>query len=110
MKLAPEPFLSAYLSVVRETIVFARYLSLKNLKFTNRINKSNSEQISDLLDAIHVIPELINNWDKCNESNLRNYLKQYDLKWHNKKNKFSMIEIFEEVIASYPSPLHDKLV
>lgn len=84
--------LSAYLAVVREAIVYARTISRK---------VAAQEQIHDLMDAIHVIPELINDWERCDESGLRRFLVTYDKKWSKSPSDLSLVRIFE-------STYHDK--
>jgi hypothetical protein len=36
------------------------------------------EQIADLMDAIHNLPGLMQNWDQCDQNWLRETLKAYD--------------------------------
>lgn len=91
MAIAPEPYLSAYLNVMCATISLARYLAW---------GKGNNEQIADLMDAIHVIPELLNEWERCDEPALRaTFLAAYDKKWAQEPNSFSMMDTFNQVYS-----------
>jgi hypothetical protein len=101
MSIAPEPYLSAYLEVMCETITFARSLAYENsTSVLNRFKRSRSAQLADLMDAIHIIPELLNEWERCNEPSLREtYLAAYDKKWARGKNTFSMMAVFNKVYS-----------
>ncbi|MBN2144873.1 MAG: hypothetical protein JW774_09645 [Candidatus Aureabacteria bacterium] len=82
-----EDILSAYLNVLRQAILHARLLSLQ---------KQSYEQITDLLDAIHNIPELLTRWEKCDIKWLRQSLEAYDKKWGNKPNMFNLVNTLEK--------------
>lgn len=78
--------LSAYLAVVREAILHARSIAHKD---------GAQDQIHDLMDAVHVIPELINHWGRCDEPGLRQFLMAYDKKWTKTSDDFSLVRVFE---------------
>jgi hypothetical protein len=98
--IAPEPYLSAYLEVIRTAVIYTRHLALGNNKsIWRRISKKQSEQMADLQDAIHVVVELLNEWERCDEVALReNYLRAYDRKWVKQENDFSLLKTFYKVI------------
>lgn len=83
--IAPEPYLSAYLHVVQRAVLTSRLLARENQGFFNRLfSGRRQEQIADLQDAIHVVLELLPNWERCDEDALRKtYLEAFDTKWHN---------------------------
>jgi hypothetical protein len=91
MSLPKEPFLSAYLEVLRQAVSYSRFLALR---------KESHEQIADLLDAVHSIPELLNKWEKCDTQSLRAYLEAYDNKWAKKPETFSLIAVLENTFNS----------
>jgi len=96
MKVAPQPLLAAYLAVVRAATIYARSYGWRGQNIDNTRERDELfEQISDLMDAVHVIPELLDDWDRCDEPALRrNFLEAYDQKWKDKGP--SLIRIFEE--------------
>lgn len=98
MNVAPQPFLTAYLEVVRETISHARSLAYGGKGQGKNVDVL--EQIGDLLDAIHVIPELLDEWERCDEESLRKtYLQTYDKKWVRNETDFSMLKIYNKNIS-----------
>lgn len=69
----PEPIMKAALSALHYALVFCRnYTYPKNQKPTSRL-------IYDLMDAIHPIPEMLENWSKeFNPDSLRLFLRCFD--------------------------------
>lgn len=97
--IAPEPFLSAYLQVARQAVLHTRRMSLENKEsFAKRLSGKRAAQIADLQDAIHVVLELLNDWERCDEPALRAYLENYDKKWMTNESSFSMLETFELIL------------
>ena len=90
MSIPDQPIFSAYLEVIQQATIYARHLALC---------KQSYEQISDLMDAIHVIPELLDEWERCDPPSLFRYLEVYDKKWSRQDN-FSLVKIFEEYVQS----------
>ncbi len=73
MSIAPEPYLSACLTVLRDAILACRFAAWHC--------GWSPEQVADLMDAIHNIPEHIQKWDKWTVEFLRACLRGYDDKW-----------------------------
>src|SRR5690348_10327613 len=97
--IAPEPYLSAYLETTRYAVMLTRSLSLENQRsLRKRISRKRSEQIADLQDAIHVVLELLNKWEQCDEPALRSYLEAYDRKWVIREDDFSLLKIFNTAL------------
>ena len=71
MSLAPEPYLSACLAVLRHAIVQARWIAYRD----------HHEQLADLMDAIHNLPDLLQRWEQCDERLVRSLLVVFDDKW-----------------------------
>ena len=104
--IAPEPYLTAYLEVSKLAITYTRSIALENTNsLRSRLSKKRSEQIADLQDAIHVVLELLNEWERCDEPALRkNYLESYDRKWVKKEDDFSLLKIFNKVLRETDNP------
>lgn len=83
--IAPEPFLSAYLGVLRSALLEAR---------RSAWSKEPHEKLADLMDAVHNIPELLNHWETCIEPCLRESLELYDRKWFLGANDLSLCSEF----------------
>jgi hypothetical protein len=73
--LAPEPQLTACLQIVYRAAVIARLLG-------RSAKPADCEQVADLMDAVHNIPVLVRQWDKCDVKLLRAMLGEYDRKWN----------------------------
>jgi hypothetical protein len=69
MVLAPEPQLSACLAVLRRAITLARN------------EHGLVEQTTDVMDAVHPIPDLIGDWHDGADAQLRRNLERCDAKW-----------------------------
>ena len=97
MDIAPDPYLKSYLKVLEKAISQARFYALKSQnKLLKGFDSKHHENLADLLDAIHVIPELLNQWSRCNEPSLRNYLEEFDKKWVRSENDFSLVKTFDD--------------
>lgn len=91
-QVAPEPYLSAALYLLQKVALFIR----------NSADQISAENLSDLGDAIHVIPETLTRYGpKFDEQMIRElFLKPYDQKWSNSETRtaFSLIETLDEGI------------
>ena len=63
---APEPYLSACLQVLRYSILYCRFRAWSS--------ECSADHIADLMDAVHNIPDLIVKWEHCDIDPLRKYL------------------------------------
>ncbi len=86
MSVAPEPFLSGYLSVLRYAILMARNWAGAD---------GRNEKLADLMDAVHNIPELLNRWEECDEPSLRSALKHYDVRWAESERDMSLCGLLD---------------
>ena len=77
-----------YLPFLQTVIVYARYLGY---------SKASSEQIADLLDAIHFLPELIGKTEAIDKRAISDILEAYDNKWVKKDSDFSLIKLLDEI-------------
>ena len=92
MAVAPEPYLSAYIEILRMTT-----LTVRQWGWGNHVT---SEHLADLMDAVHVIPDFVQHWEKCDVDDLRNrYLMPYEQKWAG-QDGLKLCEIFEEMVAN----------
>jgi hypothetical protein len=63
------------------------------------------EHLADLMDAIHNIPELVQNWERCDVEFLRrSFLLPYQQKWSG-RGGLALCDIFDQVVAGVKSPL-----
>src|SRR5687768_15414853 len=81
MTFAPEPFRSACLEVMYYAVLEGRYLAWGNARLFNRLSSRRQEEIADRMDAIHNIPHLMRDWERCDQQWLRETLRSYYAKW-----------------------------
>ena len=91
MSHAPEPFHSACLEVIFYAVLDARVLAWGNFRLRQRLSKKRQEQIADLMDMIHNIPRLMNDWERCDQAWLRASLEAYDSQWKDSPRKFARL-------------------
>ncbi len=84
--MAPEPILRAAL----EVLFVAAYTS-RNWTLTNEVSR---EQLNDLWEALHEIPDLLRRWREDAERELLMYLDEYDSKWPSPAFR----ELYEEAL------------
>ena len=90
--LAPEPQLDACLQIVYRASVIARMLG-------RRAGAKDHEQIADLMDAVHNIPVLVRQWDKCDVALLRSNLESYDRKWNG-----ALLREYDDIVEKRRTP------
>ena len=100
MSLAPEPYRSACLAVMRRAIVDARFIAWG----TSPLPKGRQEQVADLMDAVHNIPYLLNNWERCDQRLLRLFLESYDEKWVREGDGVRLANLYDEYVAGTRPP------
>jgi hypothetical protein len=72
-QLAPEATLRAALHVL-----FVAAYTTRNWTFSDEVTR---QQIHDLWQALHEIPDLVTRWREGSEDELLRYLDEYDAKW-----------------------------
>lgn len=92
MSLAPESHLAAALEVLYRALVNARVLGYQGHE--SGLPPTKCDQLADLMDAIHNIPHLLTDWERCDESLLRGMLDDYDKRWN-----ASLLATYEHVLA-----------
>jgi hypothetical protein len=80
MALAPEPYLSACLEVLRKATIHARLIGYAG--HDAGLTSTQSDCLADLMDAVHNVPDLLKRWEECDERLLRSFLEAFDQKWH----------------------------
>ena len=76
MALAPEPHLSACLHVLYQASLIARSMAWGGEQAG--IPPDEAKHLAVLMDSVHNIPELIANWERCDQDWLRRSLARYD--------------------------------
>jgi hypothetical protein len=73
---APDAKLAACLHVLHRAAIDARLLGWKGEQ--EGLTREESKRLGDLMDAVHNIPVLAADWERCNEQLLRDMLGDYD--------------------------------
>ena len=73
---APGPKLAACLAVLYYAAIDARVLGWKGEQ--EGLSREPSKQLADLMDAVHNIPVLAADWERCDEQLVRAMLRDYD--------------------------------
>jgi hypothetical protein len=91
MSVAPELYLSACLTVLYRATIACRVWGWSG--------QVSPEHLADLMDAIHNIPQLIREWERCDVELLRTaFLQVYEKKWLG-RGGLPLCQIFDEIIA-----------
>ncbi|HVK16872.1 MAG TPA: hypothetical protein VM533_07975 [Fimbriiglobus sp.] len=90
--LAPEPILRAALYVVH----VAAYTT-RNWTYADGWQR---QQVYDLWEALHVVPDLVTRWRPDAEQELLMYLDEYDRKWANPRLR----EMYQRHLAEHGGP------
>lgn len=92
MTIAPMPQLVAALEVLRYAAVHARMLGYEGHDAGLPADKC--DRLADLMDAVHELPRLLFEWERCDESLLRMILDDYDKRWAS-----GFLDIYDRVVA-----------
>ena len=90
MGFADERSMRAGLTVLARATVTARMMGYEGS--SGGLPAKQSEQLADLMDAVHNIPDLLGRWEACDESLLVSMLRDYDEKWG-----MALAEVYERV-------------
>ena len=102
--LAPEPFFSAYLSVLNSSVLLPRMWVRYDHEFTK-------EQLHDLMDAVENIPQFLYSYGGWyNEDNMYKNIERYDEKWATPKGDTgsSLISVYQSVIKHHSKKTNQK--
>jgi hypothetical protein len=89
--MAPESTMKAFLEVLRQVSLYVRSCH----------DRMTGEQLFDLMDAIHNVPEmLIHHSESYNAETMRDlYFRPYDKKWAT-DGKFSLVDRLDKAMSS----------
>lgn len=73
---APAPKLAACLEVLYRAALDARLLGYAGER--EGLGPDKAKRLADLMDAVHEIPRLVADWERCDEQLLRSMLGDYD--------------------------------
>ena len=57
------------------------------------------DQLAGLMDAVHNIPHLLADWDRCDQSLLRGMLDDYDKRWAG-----DLLDVYDRKIVEHSKP------
>jgi hypothetical protein len=91
---APGPKLAACLEVLYRAAVEARVLGWAGERAG--LSRDESKKLADLMDAVHNVPGLAADWERCDEQLLRSTLGDFD-----KRHGGSLLETYDRVVAQH---------
>ncbi len=65
----------------------------------NGLSPQQADQIAELMDSIHKLPNLVSNWERCDESLLRGMRNHYDTRWNGE-----LLQAYDDAVAASPQP------
>lgn len=89
---APAPKLAACLEVLYRAALEAR--SLGYAGDSSGLSREQAKKLGDLMDAVHNLPKLAANWERCDEQLLRSMLGDYD-----ERHDGHLLERYDQVVA-----------
>jgi hypothetical protein len=99
--LAPEPYLSACLEVLKHATIHARLIAYGG--HSGGLAAENSDCLADLMDAVHNLPDLLQHWEKCDERLLRSFLRAFDEKWQD-RTSVRLLATYLRFVGPGPAP------
>lgn len=90
MAVAPEPYLSACMAVLYRASIACRMWGWSG--------EVSAEHLADLMDAIHNIPDMVREWERCDVEFLRQFLLTYQQKWAG-RGGLALCDIFDSIVA-----------
>jgi hypothetical protein len=99
MSVAPMPQLAAALEVLHLAAILARMLGYEGHK--DGLPPEKCDRLADLMDAIHEIPLLLVDWERCDESLLRGILGDYDKRWSS-----GLLDTYDRIVAERTREQH----
>jgi hypothetical protein len=89
---APDPKLAACLHVLYRAAVDARLLGWKGEQ--EGLTRDESRRLADLMDAVHNIPTLAADWERCDERLLRGMLGDYDA-----RHRGALLDAYDRTVS-----------
>lgn len=92
MNLPEEKIFLAYMKILSDVFTFTRHLAWERnpLRWKKTLN-----EIADMVDAVHNVPEMLFKWSECDEEYLLQQLTIYDKKWASRSG-YSLRALYEE--------------
>jgi hypothetical protein len=91
---APGPKLAACLYVLYRATIEARLLGWKGER--EGLTHDECRKLGDLMDAVHNIPGLAADWERCDEGLLRAMLADYDA-----RHSDALLPEYDRILAEY---------
>lgn len=108
MSIAPAPYLEACLAVLYRACINGRLIGWSGER--SGLTDAQSGELADLMDAVHNLPYLVQHWEECDETLLRQFLASFDEKWK-ANGRGHLLAVYEDVLARRsadpPSPERD---
>jgi hypothetical protein len=89
----PESNIRACLAVVGRACAYARLLGYEGEQAGLSVDRS--RLLSDLMDAVHNIPELVTRWPTCDQKLLRGMLADFDAKWSS--SGIALLSLYDQI-------------
>jgi hypothetical protein len=78
------------------SVVYGAVLRARRMGWSGEVQ---ADHLADLMDAIHNIPELVQNWERCDIEFMReSFFRAYDRKWA-AVSGFSMCKTFDSAVS-----------
>ena len=90
MAVAAEPYLSACMELLYRSTLLCRMWGWSG--------EVSAEHLSELMDAVHNVPALVQDWERCDLKLLRDVLGDYQAKWL-RRGGLALLEIFDGIVA-----------
>jgi len=91
--LPPESALDACLAVLSRACIDARLLAWSGEK--DGLSAADASELADLMDAVHNLPYLLKNWERCDEQLLRATLTDFDHR-HRTGKRVPLLHVYEQ--------------
>ena len=96
----PEADLRACLAVLYRACIHARLLGYEGGQ--GGLSADRSRLLTDLMDAVHNIPDLLTRWPSCNQDLLRDTLADFDAKWS--ISGIQLLPVYDQIATEYRDP------
>jgi hypothetical protein len=74
------------------------YIAILDARSAGWQSDVNPARLADLMDAIHNIPNLVQNWEGCNQDLMKSMLLDYERKWRSEGP--CLKTIYEQALAN----------
>jgi hypothetical protein len=91
---APDSFFAAYTDVLRQAVLTAKSLMIRNTAMIDNVKKA-----AALLDAVSLVPETLFRWEEGSEIALRKKLEYFDSIWAREEADFSLLKIYRKHVS-----------